>query len=356
MSPFKLIFGPLAFSLIWLTFFGWAGDENSDAVTTGNSAVVGESVFIPLSSRGSGTLIPLSGRNPTAIQVAPVVKSRGPVWSSPVSRPAAPLDATQSSQNRFWAPPEEFSRNSRVVGPSSDHSGQNSSAWSAHPPTEDAWLSGGATSKMADKNDARFDYSEEDSQFPGSAGYSPRMADENDERFNYSESEDQSYFGGADYSPRMADENDERFNYSESESLPGNGLAYEDPVEYRRNSRQSSRYSTRSGNLLQGGDRLGYGEVGRDFSNSPSVWNGEASTLQPRSKRSGRSDYGRSDLGRSDYGISDYGRSDFSRPDSGYSERELYTPNHSYDRLQNYKNSYNTLEAPPIGTYGNQWR
>ncbi|MBF0379797.1 MAG: hypothetical protein HQL69_02195 [Magnetococcales bacterium] len=116
--------------------------------------------------------------------------------------------------------------------------------------------------------------------------------------------------------PRMAKENDPRFDYSEPEDSR-NGLSiYEDPQGYKKQFSEGSRgYEI---------NRWQDGGYDRPKAGS-SVWGGEP-MANPNAKIDDQFDY---------------------------SDVDDYEPP---QKKRSYKNFYNTLEPPPQGTYGNQWR
>ncbi|MBF0444178.1 MAG: hypothetical protein HQL68_01210 [Magnetococcales bacterium] len=116
--------------------------------------------------------------------------------------------------------------------------------------------------------------------------------------------------------PPMAKENDPRFDYSEPDYTPKSQSIYEDPVEYKKHLSNGS-----------GGYEADYWQ---DDNKKPgvgsSVWGGEP-IVRPKTKK--------------------YDPFDYSDDDD---EDELP------QQKPSKKNLYNTLEPPPKGTYGNQWR
>jgi hypothetical protein len=115
--------------------------------------------------------------------------------------------------------------------------------------------------------------------------------------------------------PPMAQKNDPRFDYSEPDPKPNSLNIYEDPQEYKKQLSNGSRgYES---NRWQDG---GYKKPGA----GSSVWGGEPIT-KPNTKK---------------YDQFDYSDDDYELPQQKRSKN----------------NFYNTLEPPPQGTYGNQWR
>jgi hypothetical protein len=118
--------------------------------------------------------------------------------------------------------------------------------------------------------------------------------------------------------PRMALENDPRFDYSDVDEPLESAGDYIDPDEYGK---------LKSGRSQGVGSDPWNGDYG--YSQKPSrresVWEDKKPTYKNKSKG--------------------YDPFDYSEDDGEIPERNL-----------NYNSLYNDLEAPPQGTYGNQWR
>ena len=140
----------------------------------------------------------------------------------------------------------------------------------------------------------------------------------------------------------MASEHDERFDYSEPEELPAKGFEYEESRPHEQGRRLPDLYGDE---YRQSGGRGRYDRRERVPADS-STWSDGTKSYRPGSKQYDPFDYGDEE-------------SDDSRLPSAY-ERPVPSyerPVPSYERpASSYENRYDSLEEPPEGTYGNQWR
>ncbi|MBF0448418.1 MAG: hypothetical protein HQL67_09480 [Magnetococcales bacterium] len=161
------------------------------------SQLAGEGLLIPLSSRDPRSLIPLSdqrsSRSASGVLAGtsyggppltpPSVDGSGnarqsepalttPVWTEYQSRGG---EADKKTENRFWAPPQGFAddetESDKEPTDTVKPPNLSSQIWSAEPPSEEFWRLGDDGPRMSKGTDDRFDYSEPESVQPALPSY-----------------------------------------------------------------------------------------------------------------------------------------------------------------------------------------
>ena len=325
MPLFQSFFGPLAFVLIWPVALGWAEGKGAEGPSKKPVIKIEAPAFIPLSDREPGAMLPQPGYFSPPEHSTPAFSSGGMIspsvgekrWPGAVPNGSQEVGGSQdqSSGNRFWAPPKGFEEEgsgpisspppSTYPNPDQDQG----SVWSADPPSEMGW---------------------------GSLERKPRFSSEHDDRFDYSE-------------PDLP---------QESERVGRGSSQYKTPRS------APSLYLNEERPLYGGSSPQGYGHPGREYGRSGQDGYGQYEPYEQG--QAGQYKYGQPRQGAGN-GSSVFGggtRRYIPRPESDdpfdYEEdEEVYPqPNRLHEEVPNssYRDRYNNLEAPPEGTYGNQWR
>ncbi|MBF0448290.1 MAG: hypothetical protein HQL67_08835 [Magnetococcales bacterium] len=190
MPMFKNIFGRMALIFSPFIFFPVLGLAE-EPVSVGQSLpppsqLAGEGLLIPLSGRDPRSLIPLADQRPAPLAdgVLGVTSYGGPPLTPPSDGGAGELSQSEPSltspgwsqkpslesevpnktENRFWAPPQGFAdaEAESVKEPTDTVKPPNLSSqiWSAEPPSEAYWRLGDDGPQMSKGQDDRFDFSE----------------------------------------------------------------------------------------------------------------------------------------------------------------------------------------------------